>query len=140
MNNFYYSLGLMSGTSGDGVDASLIYTNGKNDFEVISDTYEEYPADIYRDYHSLKPKILNKRRYYSPQQVEICKLIKFLTKDKKMTIKGVKNVLNTNINKLDDYNLNSLKADYFKKNIKIKSVKILKKLDQLKKYGKKNSH
>ena len=59
MNNFYYSLGLMSGTSGDGVDASLIYTDGKNDFEVISDTYEEYPGDIYSDYHSLKPKILN---------------------------------------------------------------------------------
>ena len=93
-----------------------------------------------KEFKQLKPKILNKRRYYSPQQVEICKLIKFLTKDKKMTIKGVKNVLNTNINKLDDYNLNSLKADYFKKNIKIKSVKILKKLDQLKKYGKKNSH
>ena len=91
-----------------------------------------------KEFKQLKPKILNKRRYYSPQQVEICKLIKFLTKDKKMTIKGVKNVLNTNINKLDDYNLNSLKADYFKKNIKIKSVKILKKLDQLKKYVKKN--
>ena len=37
-----------------------------------------------------------------------------------MTINGVKNVLNTNINKLDDYNSHSLKAEYYKKNLKRK--------------------
>ena len=31
-----------------------------------------------------------------------------------MTIIGVKNLLNININKLDDYNSHSLKADYYK--------------------------
>ena len=30
MNKSYYSLGLMSGTSGDGVDASLAISDGKN--------------------------------------------------------------------------------------------------------------
>ena len=41
-------------------------------------------------------------------------MIKFLLKNKGMTISGVKNLLNLNINKLDDYNSDSLKADYYK--------------------------
>ena len=56
-----------------------------------------------------------------------------------MTINGVKNVLNSNINKLDDYDLDSLKADYYKKNIKEKSKQVLDKIRKLKNYGKKNS-
>ena len=56
-----------------------------------------------------------------------------------MTISGVKNLLNLNINKLDDYNSDSLKVDYYKNNIKKKSIKLLDKIKNLKKYGKKNS-
>jgi len=56
-----------------------------------------------------------------------------------MTISGVKNLLNLNINKLDDYNSDSLKADYYKKSIKKKSKKLLEKINKLKKYGKKNT-
>ena len=37
MQKNYTSLGLMSGTSGDGVDASLINSNGIDHFEVIQD-------------------------------------------------------------------------------------------------------
>jgi len=37
-------------------------------------------------------------------------MIRFLLKDEGMTIKGVKNVLKSNLNKLDDYNTYSLKA------------------------------
>ena len=33
-----------------------------------------------------------------------------------MTINGVKNVLNSKINKLDEYDSDSLKADYYKNN------------------------
>ena len=40
-----------------------------------------------------------------------------------MTINGVKNVLKSNINSLDDYDSYSLKADYHKKVIKEKSKK-----------------
>ena len=93
-----------------------------------------------KEFKEIKPKIINNRRYYSPKQVEIVKLIKFLLKTKGMTITGVKNVLNSKINKLDDYDSFSLKADYYKKNIKDKSTKILDKINNLKKYGKKNSH
>ena len=44
--------------------------------------------------------------------VKTIKLIKFLIKDK--GINGVKNVLKSKINKLDEYNSDSLKADYYK--------------------------
>ena len=57
-----------------------------------------------------------------------------------MTIKGVKNILKNNINNLDDYDLNSLKTDYQKKNIELKSKKVLDKIKILKNYGKKNTH
>ncbi|MDC0943045.1 anhydro-N-acetylmuramic acid kinase [Pelagibacteraceae bacterium] len=47
----------MSGTSGDGVDASIIRTNGINQYESIKDKYFEYDLDIYKDIHNLKEKI-----------------------------------------------------------------------------------
>ena len=43
MQKKYISLGLMSGTSGDGVDAS-IYSNGVDQSEVIKDKYFEYDS------------------------------------------------------------------------------------------------
>ena len=57
MKKNWISLGLMSGTSGDGVDASLIKTNGLDEYEVLKDKYFEYDSNIYRDIHSLKEKI-----------------------------------------------------------------------------------
>ena len=92
-----------------------------------------------KEFKQIKPIIINKRRYYSQEQVEIFKMIKYLLKNEGMTISGVKNILNSNINKLDDYKSNSLKANYLKQNIKAKSNKILEKLKELKRYGKKNS-
>jgi hypothetical protein len=66
-------------------------------------------------------------------------MVKFLLKNKGMTISGVKNLLNLNINKLDDYNSHSLKAEYYKNKFKDKSKKLLIKIKRLKNYGKKNS-
>ena len=48
MHEKYTSLGLMSGTSGDGVDASIINSNGKDYYEVIKDKYYEYDDNIYK--------------------------------------------------------------------------------------------
>ena len=93
-----------------------------------------------KEFKQLKPKFIKKRRYYTSKQIEVVKLIKFLLKDKGMTVKGVKKILNDKINKLDDYDFNSLKTEYFKINIKNKSKNILAKINKLKKYGKKNSH
>ena len=92
-----------------------------------------------KEFKQIKPLRLRKRRYYSEKQVETIKLIKYLLKDKGMTVIGVKSILKSNINTLDDYNSDSLKTDYHKKNIKIKSKTILKKIEEIKKYGKKNT-
>ena len=92
-----------------------------------------------KNFRQIKPKKINNRRYYSIKQVETLKLIKFLLKNKGMTISGVKKILNLNINKLDDYNSDGLKADYYKDSIKNKTKSILNKLKKLKQYGKKNS-
>ncbi len=85
-----------------------------------------------KEFKQIKPVILKNRRYYSEKQINIIKLIKFLLKDKGMTINGVKNVLKSDINSLDDYNSYSLKADYLKENIKTKSKNILEKIKKLK--------
>ena len=57
MSKSYYSLGLMSGTSMDGVDASIIQSNGKSKYKAILDKYFEYPKDIYLDLTTLRDKI-----------------------------------------------------------------------------------
>ena len=93
-----------------------------------------------KEFKQIKPIIIKNRRYYSKKQIKIIKLIKFLLKDRGMTISGVKNVLRSNINSLDDYNSYSLKAEYHKKVIKDKSKNLLDKIKKIKKYGKKNSH
>ena len=49
----YTSLGLMSGTSGDGVDASIIQSDGENKYQVILDKYFEYDQDTYKNIHKL---------------------------------------------------------------------------------------
>ena len=91
-----------------------------------------------KEFKQIKPKKINNRRYYSAKQVETVKLINFLLKNAGMTIKGVKNILNLNINKLDDYNSDSLKADYYKLIFKEKSKNLLNKIKKLKKYEKFN--
>ena len=93
-----------------------------------------------KEFNEIKSKKIKNRRYYTFEQVETIKLIKFLLKNKGMTINGVKNLLKSNIKKLDDYNSHSLKAEYYRKKFEEKSRKVLDKIKKLKKYGKKNSH
>ena len=54
-------MGLMSGTSGDGVDASLIKSTGSlnknNSYEVILDKYFEYDQVIFNKICVLRNKI-----------------------------------------------------------------------------------
>ena len=57
MGKLFTVLGLMSGTSGDGVDASIIKTNGLDQYELIKDEYFEYDPEIFKDIHNLKEKI-----------------------------------------------------------------------------------
>ena len=92
-----------------------------------------------KTFKQIKPKKINNRRYYSKKQLEIIKMIKFLLKNKGMTILGVKNILNLNTNKLDDYNQHGLKTLYYKKAIKNKSKILLDKIKKIKTHGKKNT-
>ena len=92
-----------------------------------------------KEFRIIRPKKINNRRYYSSDQIEIIKMIKFLLKNKGLSVSGVKKMINSDVNKLDAYNSHSLKAEYYKKNLKTKSRLILDKINKIKKYGKKNS-
>ena len=92
-----------------------------------------------KKFKEIRPKKINNRRYYSPEQVEIIKMIKFLLKNKGMTILGVKNLLSSKTNMLDDHNMNSLKADHYKNKLVAKSKLLLEKINKIKNNGKKNT-
>jgi len=78
MQKNWFSIGLMSGTSGDGVDLSLIKTNGINQYELIKDKYYEYDSEIYKDIHNLKDKI-HKIEHLRTNSVEIDELERKIT-------------------------------------------------------------
>tara|TARA_B100001564_G_C20303425_1_gene517952 strand:- start:22 stop:402 length:381 start_codon:yes stop_codon:yes gene_type:complete len=92
-----------------------------------------------KEFKEIKPRKINNRRYYSSEQLEIIKVIKFLLKNKGMTISGVKKMLKLNTYRLDDDNSHSLQAVYYKTTIKEKSNLLLEKLKKIKSYGKKNT-
>ncbi len=59
MNKIYNSIGTMSGTSFDGVDVSLITTNGKDDFEVKNNLYEKFNDRLKSNLKKLKNSFRN---------------------------------------------------------------------------------
>ena len=61
MSKSYYSLGLMSGTSMDGVDASIIQSDGKTKYRAVLDMYFEYSKDIYENLTIFRDKIKNSK-------------------------------------------------------------------------------
>ena len=88
-----------------------------------------------KEFKQIKPKILSgNRRYYSNKEIRIIKLIKYLLKEKGMTIKGVKTVLNNPKSlKLDDTTIYSVTNQSLnKEKIKDKIKKISKIIDELK--------
>ena len=82
-----------------------------------------------KEFKQIKPKIFaGKRRYYDKNTIEILKKIKFLLKDKGMTIKGVKKQLNLDKSDLDETINTSIKTkNIFKSKLK-KISKIVKEL------------
>ena len=83
-------------------------------------------------FKQIKPKILNaNRRYYDEVTINLLKKVKFLLKDKGMTINGVKKVLKGEESlELDEMANNSIKADNLRNKLnKISSIiKNIKKL------------
>ena len=57
MGKIYTALGLMSGTSLDGVDVSIIESDGNKEYSPILDRYFEYDNEILRKLLKLRKKI-----------------------------------------------------------------------------------
>ncbi len=56
MSKEYTSLGMMSGTSGDGIDASIIVSDGGENYKVLKEKYYKYEKTISLNYNQLKKK------------------------------------------------------------------------------------
>ena len=84
-----------------------------------------------KKFKQIQPTILaGNRRYYSAKNIEVLKMINFLLKEQGLTINGAIKLMNGTVKKLDDIKVSSIKAEYYKKEIKVKSKKIL---DRIKK-------
>ena len=57
MDKTINALGLMSGTSMDGVDASIIKSDGENNIEIIGDLYQKYDPELKKSLINFSKKI-----------------------------------------------------------------------------------
>ena len=86
-----------------------------------------------KEFKQIKPKIFaGKRRYYDKETINTLKKIKFLLKEKGLTISGVKKFLvNQSSFKLDETNYKTIKSS--NKNLKLKVEKISGLIKEIKK-------
>jgi len=88
-----------------------------------------------KKFKQIKPKILaGNRRYYDQSSIEILKKIKYLLKEKGMTINGVKKLLNNEKSlKLDEFSNNSISVDNIRIRNKLKNISnLVKQIKKLK--------
>ncbi len=72
-----------------------------------------------KEFKIIKPHIFaGKRRYYDDKSIEILKKIHFLLKNKGMTIKGVKKLLQNNKSELDEINNKTINDQIIKTKLK----------------------
>ena len=71
-----------------------------------------------KEFKQIKPRILaGRRRYYDSRSIEVLKKIKFLLKEKGLTINGAKKVIDDN----ESFKLDGLKNRSINSDIKIKN-------------------
>ena len=91
-----------------------------------------------KEFKQIKPKIFTgKRRYYDKKSYQVIKNIKYLLKDKGMTIKGVKNLLSSkntlNLDEITNPNISDLSTNKNRIFNKIKKInEIVKELKKIK--------
>ena len=89
-----------------------------------------------KEFKQIKPVIINKRRHYDDKNIDLLKKIKFLLKDKGMTISGAKKQLNEDFFDIDGNENKTINA----LDLKLKLNKINKLIKDLKtSNGKKNT-
>tara|TARA_B100000941_G_scaffold285856_1_gene258499 strand:- start:585 stop:971 length:387 start_codon:yes stop_codon:yes gene_type:complete len=93
----------------------MSYKN-KDSYKTISEVVEILNENNLRNYENqahtirywetqfkqIKPKKINKRRYYNTKDIDILLKIQYLLKDQGMTINGVKKILNNNAINIDE--------------------------------------
>lgn len=87
-----------------------------------------------KEFPQLKPKLRAKgRRYYTPENVQLLKKIQYLLKDKGLTIKGAKKIIENNINdiEVDDFARKDISTNDLL-NKKEKLIKIKKIISEIK--------
>jgi DNA-binding transcriptional MerR regulator len=82
-----------------------------------------------KEFPQLKPKLRARgRRYYTPENVKLLKKIQYLLKDKGLTIKGAKKIIDNNFNdiEVDDFTRKDISTndllDKKEKLIRIKKI------------------
>jgi DNA-binding transcriptional MerR regulator len=82
-----------------------------------------------KEFPQLRPKLRAKgRRYYTPENIKILKKIQYLLKDKGLTIKGAKKIIENNFNdiEVDDFTRKDISTndllDKKEKLIRIKKI------------------
>ena len=84
-----------------------------------------------KEFNQIQPKIFSgKRRYYDEHSIRTLKKIKFLLKEKGMTIEGAKNQINLEKTLVDENNISNINNT---EKIKFKLKKISKLIKELKK-------
>ena len=106
---------------------------------------KKYSTHSIRYWEKLSKKLrpstkINDRRYYSEKEIKKFKLLIFLTKKQGLTLKSAIKIVNGKINSLDEYKLLSVKDVDFKITLINRSNKLLRKINSLKKNGKKNTY